>query len=121
MAPFILKKATQSASQGLKTKNDKTYQPSHPHKYPERQTHELRPTAPIRQRHVRAPRPKARKKPPLEGSRPTTTGSAATDTAPTRADTMPHTKVQSPPATQARAVHGTAPPSEDQNRVSAGY
>ena len=60
-----------------KNNYDKTYQPSHHHKYPERykdkqthtcthtQTHKLRPTAPIRQRHGRAPRPKARKKPPL--------------------------------------------------------
>jgi len=57
-----------------KNNNDKTYQPSHPHKIPretQRQTdththtqiHKLRPTAPIGQRHGRAPRPKARKKP----------------------------------------------------------
>ena len=58
-----------------KNNNDTTHQPSHPHKYSERhrdkqththtQTHKLRPTAPIGQRHGRAPRPKARKEPPL--------------------------------------------------------
>ena len=70
-----------------KNNNDKTHQPSHPFKYPERhidvqthtcthtdthahtcthtQTHKVRPTAPIGQRHGRAPGHKARKKPPL--------------------------------------------------------
>ena len=53
---FQTLKATQSASQRLKNNNDRTYQPSHPHKYPERHgdkqthTHKLRPTAPTRQR-----------------------------------------------------------------------
>ena len=58
-----------------KNNNDTTYQPSHPHKYPERQTHthkhtqthKLRPTAPVRQKHGRAPRPKARKELPWGG------------------------------------------------------
>ena len=88
---------------------------AHAHTCMHTQTHKLRPTAPIRQRHGRAPRPKARKKPPwgpttLRGLLGTTTGSAATETVPTRADKRPHTKVPSPPAIRARAFHRTAPP-----------
>ena len=49
------------------------------------------------------------------GSSPTTIGSAATVTTLARADRRLHTGVQSPPATQAGAIYGTAPVLVDQN------
>ena len=105
-----------------KNNNDKTYQPSHAHKYPERHGD--------KQTHTHAHTYKHTSSDPLHLSDRDTVGhpdlrqgkshrpgSVATETAPTRADKRPHTKVQSPPATRARAVHRTAPPLVDQKQL----
>ena len=74
-----------------------------------------------------APRPKARKKPPLwadrteKASGPRLQG-ALPQRQPRPGQTRgPTTKVQSPPATRARAVHRTAPPSVDQKQHPAHW